>query len=920
MRKLLVPLLFLALTAAAPAGFTPYLVKDINPTFTAGSSDPQAFVQLGGLSVFQVFKLGHRELWRSDGTEAGTYRLAEIGYPEILAVGGNRCLFRVQDPDTRWHLWITDGTVPGTLVLGETGGIEQPASAAWVARQRLFFFSSRVPGGSHGTELWRSDGTPGGTYEVADIEPGTGSSNPSYLTSFKGRLFFSATDSGQGSALWQSDGTAQGTVPVREVPAGVLNVVGPRLVFLGQDAAHGRELWSSDGTAAGTYRISDLAKGGASPVFQDLVVVGRRLYVEATTAQGQELYVTDGTVKGTRKLTAFSDPYALDQLPQAALGDRLLFAAKNRKYGVELWTSDGTAKGTRMILDACPGACPSYPVPLLEHHGRLYYQATDGAHGFELWVTDGTAGGSRMVEDLCPGVCGSWPSALPSPGARFLFATRNDAQSGVTTLEATDGTPQGTEALADFGDVFIQGGVAGGALVFSGSDPDHGRELWTTDGTPQGTRLLADIADEDIGGSDPRLLMPMGSSLLFFARDGDGSALWKSDGTAAGTAKVKGDLAGRGPWTASAGRVFFQANPRQGSFELWTSDGTAAGTLRVTSDTTRSLGEISAPVIKLGSRVFFAAWSPDHGSEPWVTDGTRAGTKLVADLRPGPAPSSPRDFTVFQGRAWFVARFRMWKSDGTAAGTVALGPELRDMHPWTTWNGRVWFTGRNSRGRLEIWGTDGTAARTSRIGEVAWSASTPVLHAGRLWFIADSAELWSTDGTAAGTRRADLLQPPAEPFRIVSDGVRLYLGTHIYAGGSTAYEIWVSDGTAANTRKIADLGLYGAAAPFNGRLLFVSDQDAFYTTDGTAAGTRLVRPDGEPHDIARLLRFGDRLLAITSEGEMWQTDGTADGTKLVRDLSPMSWYDSSQVVKAGPRLFFPGFDPDTGWELWAMRE
>lgn len=920
MRKLLVPLLFLFLIAAAPAGFTPYLVKDINPAFTAGSSDPQAFVQLGGLSVFQVFKLGHRELWRSDGTTAGTYRLAEIGYPEILAVGGGRCLFRVQDPDTRWHLWITDGTLPGTLVLAESGGVEQAASAAWVPRQRLFYFVSQIPGQGHGTELWRTDGTPGGTYEVADIEPGPRSSNPAYLTGFQGRLFFSATDSVHGSALWQSDGTAQGTTPVREVPAGVLNVVGSRLVFLGQDAAFGRELWASDGTPAGTRRISDLAKGEASPAFHDLEVVGKRLFVVATTSQGQELYVTDGTAQGTRRLTAFSDPYALDQLPQTSLGNRLLFAAKNRKHGVELWISDGTAKGTRMVLDACPGACPSYPVPLLQHRGRLYYQATDGTHGFELWVTDGTAAGSRMVKDLCPGTCGSWPSALPSPGDRFLFAARNDSESGVTTLQATDGTPQGTVELAEFSDLFIQGAVAGGTPVFSGSDPDHGRELWTTDGTPEGTLLLCDIADEDVGGSDPRLLMPTGESLLFFARDGSGSALWKSDGTDAGTILVKRDLAGRSPWTASARRVFFQAHPRQGSFELWTSDGSGAGTFRVTPDTVRSLGELSQPVLKLGSRVFFSAWSPAHGSEPWITDGTPAGTRMVADLRPGPAPSSPRDFTVFQGRAWFVARFRMWKSDGTTAGTVALGPELRDMHPWTTWNGRVWFTGRNSRGRYEIWGTDGTAARTSRIAEVAWSASAPVLHAGRLWFVADGAELWSTDGTAAGTRKSNLLLPPSEPFRLLSDGVRLYLGTRVYTGGSTLYEIWVSDGTAANTTKIADLGLYGAAAFFNGRLYFVSDQGAFYGTDGTAAGTRLVRPDGEPLRIARLLRFGDRLLVLTSGGEMWQTDGTADGTKPMHDLSPESWYDSSQVVKAGPRLFFPAFDPETGWELWAMRE
>ncbi len=921
MRTLPVLLLSFALPLnLAAADLAPYLVKDINPAFTAGSSDPQAFVQLGNVAVFQVWKLGHRELWRSDGTAAGTYRLEEVGYTEILGVGGGRCFFRFQDVDNRWYLQVTDGTLPGTVSLGQTIGYEQTGFAAWVPRQGLLYFASQIPGDGHGTELWRSDGTPGGTYEVADIEPGPGSSNPAYLTSFKGKLYFSATDSIHGSALWQSDGTAAGTRMVREVPADVLNVVGSRLAFLGRDAAYGRELWSSDGTTAGTRRISDLAKGGASPVFHDLEVVGKRLYAVATAsaAKGQELYVTDGTAKGTAKLTAFADPYALGQLTQSSLGDRLLFAADDRTHGVELWTSDGTAKGTRMVLDACPGACPSYPIALLRHHGRLYYQATDGTHGFELWVTDGTAQGTGMVADLCPGVCGSWPSALPSPGDRFLFTSRDDT-SGLTTLWATDGTAGGTEPLASFPDIYVQGTAVGGALIFSGADPDHGRELWISDGTPEGTHLLADVADEDVGGSDPAGLMPLGERLLFFARDGGGSALWKSDGTDAGTVAVKRGLSGRGPWTASASRAYFQANPRQGSFELWASDGTEAGTVRVTPDEARSLGELSAPVLKLGSRVFFSAWSADRGVEPWVTDGTRAGTRLLADLRPGPAPSSPRDFTVLQGRAWFVARFRLWKSDGTTAGTVALGPELRDMHPWTTLGSRLLFTGRNSRQRLELWSTDGTAARTVRLAEME-AISSPTLHGGRLWFVVDGTEIWSTDGTAGNTRRVNLPLGSSEPYLIVSDGARLYLGLRLYTGSSTVYEIWAGDGTASGTKKIAGLSFYGPWAAFNGRLYFASDSGALYSSDGTEDGTRLVRSDNGPERITRLLRFSNRLLAFTNEGEMWQTDGTAAGTKLIRDLSPMSWYDSSRVMKAGPRLFFPAFDPETGWELWAMRE
>lgn len=120
-------LLALALTAAAPAGFAPYLVKDINPEAKPGSSRPQSFVALGDLALFQVDRFGQTELWRSDGSASGTYRLAETGSTEILANTGELCFFRFQAPDNRWVLWVTDGTLPGTLSLAKPAGTASPA-------------------------------------------------------------------------------------------------------------------------------------------------------------------------------------------------------------------------------------------------------------------------------------------------------------------------------------------------------------------------------------------------------------------------------------------------------------------------------------------------------------------------------------------------------------------------------------------------------------------------------------------------------------------------------------------------------------------------------------------------------------------------------------------------------------------------
>ena len=76
--------------------------------------------------------------------------------------------------------------------------------------------------GVHGNELWRTDGTEGGTSIVKDINPGGSSSVISELIVSNGILFFPAGDTEHGMELWKSDGSEEGTVLVADiVPGGV---------------------------------------------------------------------------------------------------------------------------------------------------------------------------------------------------------------------------------------------------------------------------------------------------------------------------------------------------------------------------------------------------------------------------------------------------------------------------------------------------------------------------------------------------------------------------------------------------------------------------------------------------------------------------------------------------------------------------
>ena len=148
---------------------------------------------------------------------------------------------------------LEDRTLPsGTpqLLLSNTG-VALLSPTDFVVIGSTAYFSAND--GTHGQELWKTDGTATGTVMVADINAGS-AAYPSNLTNVNGELFFA-----DGGSLWKSN--AAGTVQVSNAVSklgGLTNVNGT-LYFRGNDGIHGYELWKSDGAAAGTTMVQDLS-------------------------------------------------------------------------------------------------------------------------------------------------------------------------------------------------------------------------------------------------------------------------------------------------------------------------------------------------------------------------------------------------------------------------------------------------------------------------------------------------------------------------------------------------------------------------------------------------------------------------------------------------------------------------------------
>jgi ELWxxDGT repeat protein len=259
-----------------------------------------------------------------------------------------------------------------------------------------------------------------------------------------------------------------------------------------------------------------------------------------------------------------------------------------------------------------------------------------------------------------------------------------------------------------------------GTLLFMTADAAHGRELWKSDGTAAGTKLVKDIKAGPYN-SDPSFLTNVNGTLFFTADDGvHGRELWKSDGTEAGTKMVKdinpGPASGFpdafiGNLTVVGRTLFFTADDGVHGLELWKSDGTEEGTVMVkdinpgpaSSVERRSPGQTAPPGLGGGARpgtnvqrhglgsdtmavvngtLFFVADDGVHGYELWKSDGTAAGTVLVKDIAPGDKDADPTHLTNLNGALFFAAgdgvhRKQLWRSDGTEAGTVLV----KDIFP-----------------------------------------------------------------------------------------------------------------------------------------------------------------------------------------------------------------------------------------------
>jgi ELWxxDGT repeat protein len=453
------------------------------------------------------------ELWTSDGTAAGTFRVLDLGTGTALALSGNNACFLVHD-----------GLACADLALGAEVSYAPTFSEVDAAGDLVGDGQRLVFGGDEGDgfepQLFAPDGA---SHQLADLAP-PASSSPSQMISSGGEVYFKTS---LPPRLGHSDGSRGGTA-LLPGPVGDAQLA----------AVPGGRLWALAGGVLSLVEggVSQPRAGGPEQPLVEMATAGDRAL--ARTADGVAVIAHADGASGSLETTSRLGAMALTAGPgYACTSDKVVRIDDHPSPDGEApdYATVEELPGPRCVgpLVAFGDAALSWGIELMRFGPSDYellsnktVDAIDAAgpvayfvSGATLYRTDGSAAGTRPA--------GSRPEAselrlLGRLGGTLLFADRvaslrpwtvwavvgdgepvelGDVTGEPSCYRESGGFGWTTEADGSLWRIESEPGpqlilrpygrlngidgcelaVAGDWLLYRGSDPGHGRELWSVE-------------------------------------------------------------------------------------------------------------------------------------------------------------------------------------------------------------------------------------------------------------------------------------------------------------------------------------------------------------------------------------------------------------------------------------------------------
>jgi ELWxxDGT repeat protein len=336
-----------------------------------------------------------------------------------------------------------------------------------------------------------------------------------------------------------------------------------------------------------------------------------------------------------------------------------------------------------------------------------------------------------------------------------------------------------------------------------------------------------------------------------------------------------------------------------------------------------------------GRAIFSGEKHLTPGLRLFRTDGTAAGTAQIAVT----GLVQPTNSMQFGDRLLFFASpdenqtsHRLWITDGTDAGTITLLDTVLGTHGLLAANDtRAFFCavppGVNG---CDIYVTNGTPAGTQWLTDSRGVGAVYLAPNGDLYFFSGRADgsqrgLWVSDGTPAGTRElytfAQLNLSSTGEIAWV-DGRTMYVNGDDAANQRGLFSINLDTGTTEMLTPNDYTSSAENAVELGGLHYFIMDF-SLWRSDGTPAGTERITTNAMPYNAVNpLVRIGNRLVFVNGDpvngNELWVSDGTEVGTTLLVDASPGTAGYTEIATATADRVFFvAGADSNNvGGRFW----
>ncbi|MDQ1858399.1 T9SS type A sorting domain-containing protein [Chryseobacterium sp. WLY505] len=684
-----------------------------------------------------------KEIWKSDGTVAGTSLLKDIVPNAGGSINGdfkalifqNKLYFVVNlgTGTAGYELYSTDGTEAGTVSIKSVGYPQLEGAAA----DNYFVFTGFDA--TNGYEPWVSDGTTSGTYLLKNLMPGaTSSMAMKKFVKYNNKIFFESSangvNSGYGNYIWETDGTEAGTV--------LFNTHAGALIYGSSSdnnhliltmANYGNRYWVVNGNSSQSFEITELGMINNNS-FVDL---NSKIYLTGNTPKyGTELFSLNPVTHQTAIASDISRSES--SLPHAfqVLNNDLIFIATDRQYNSQIYKRNKVTQQIERISSFGGNSFIGMGSDFNDNFikvGNYLYTPEAG------YRTDGTEANTLQISS-------------PNITSRVPYTSLND-----------------------------------NTLLFAGYNNVVGTELWKIDNTSNTVSLVKDISADNMGSlySVDSKAVTLNGFAYFVAKDNGKSGIWKTDATEANTQKViqfsyqdgtDGDIKVLSTFN---NKLFFTkqqentpANYGSGQNELWISNGDQASAVLLKSYATPyGSSSIARETIVFNNRLFYVT-SGYPSPALHSTDGTAAGTEqIVAGNFFGDVK-----FKKCGNQLFFTNNnsTQLWKTDGSANGTSDLSQNFSSVKDMMCVNNYLYFLNGDSQ---KVWKSDGVSVSPMDIF-VTNDDSQLLANENIQKMGADGEKLFLTINT----------KEHGSELYVVTDPLPVYLATHEISGAESKKE------------------------------------------------------------------------------------------------------------------------------------